>query len=97
MIDWPCKALRVSDPQHKDRDTRMPILDIAILADDMGLLEFIIEIGAQQQAAINQEEDDKKSYTVQKRSFSLAMELGRTSMLAEMIKVIVLSIKVILC
>lgn len=87
MMEWTCKALRIADAQHKDRDNRMPVLDIAILADDMGLLKFIIEIGAQQQAAINQEEDDQKCYTINKRSFSLAVELGRTSMLAEMIKV----------
>lgn len=75
----------------------MHILDTAILADNMGLLKFVIDIGAQQQAATNQEEDDQKCYTIQRKSFYLAMELGRTSMLGEMVKVRILGLSEILC
>lgn len=87
MIEWACKPYRILDAQHEDLDVHMQVLDSAILEDDMGLLKFIIELGSQQQAAMSQDEDDQKSYTINRSSFLSAIKLGRTSMLAEMIKV----------
>lgn len=88
MIEWHCQPYRILDPGHKDRDVKLQLLDAAIQTDDMCLLKFIIDLGSQQQASLAQEEDDQKSYTISRNSFFLAIKLGRTAMLAEMIKVI---------
>lgn len=85
MIEWNCAALRIIE--NKDCVPQMQLLDGAIHTDNMSLLKFIIELGTQQQAALAQEEDDQKSYTISRSSFIMAIKLGRTSMLAEMIKV----------
>jgi len=51
------------------------------------LLKFIIELGAEQKALLAEDEDDQRCYTISRAAFYSAIKLGRTTMLAEMIKV----------
>ncbi|KAE8441442.1 hypothetical protein EG329_004968 [Mollisiaceae sp. DMI_Dod_QoI] len=86
MIEWTCAPYRILDPEHNSRDHRMRLLESAIRIDDMGLLKFIFELGSEQQALLAQEEDDQTSYSIDRSDFFLAIKLGRTAMLAQMIK-----------
>jgi hypothetical protein len=83
MIEWTCKAQRVvgSEMQHQDE---VRVLEYAIQKDDMDLLQFIMEIIREQKSLLAEEEDDQRSYT---RAFYTAIRLGRTTILAELIKV----------
>lgn len=91
MIEWNCKPDRFLGTDTKGRDSQMQLLDHAINMDDMSLLKFVIELGAEQQALLAQEEDDQNCYSISRSAFLLAIKLGRTSMLAEMIKVMISS------
>lgn len=85
MIEWPCMAERFND-KSKANDHRATLLEYAVRTDDMDLIKFLIELGSEQQALLAEEEDDQKSYNLSRDVFQKAIELGRTEMLAYMIK-----------
>jgi hypothetical protein len=91
MIEWPCKAQRFLDSEKSTDGGEISLLQHAIEAEDMELLKFMVEIGGEQKAILAEEEDDQKCYTVNRTVFYRAIKLGRTAMLAEMIKVRVMS------
>ncbi|KAG0652383.1 Ankyrin-3 [Hyphodiscus hymeniophilus] len=85
LIDWGCMAKRFTNSTRAD-DCQITLMEHAVETDDMNLLKFMIELGSEQQALVAEEEDDQKSYTMSRDLFRKAMELGRTEMLAYMIK-----------
>jgi hypothetical protein len=91
MIEWPCKAQRFLDSAKSKEGIEIPLLQHAVEAEDMELLKILIGIGAEQKALLAEEKDDQKCYTISRPVFHSAIKLGRTAMLAEMIRVRVLS------
>lgn len=87
MIEWSCMPQRFHRSEMQDLDGRSGILEHAVETDDMEMLQFLIEIGADQQALAAEEDDDQTSYSISQSVFSRAIKLGRTTMLAEMIRV----------
>jgi ankyrin repeat protein len=85
MIEWGCKASRFND-KDKPGDHQITLLEHAVNTDDMDLLRFMIGLGSEQQALLAEEEDDQKSYNLNRDVFQKAIKLGRTGMLAYMIK-----------
>ncbi|KAF4634032.1 hypothetical protein G7Y89_g4076 [Cudoniella acicularis] len=86
MIEWACPGYRFSDTAITRSFGNGSILAHAINTDDMNLLRFMIELGAEQQSLLAEEPDDQRSYSIDSRAFSQALKLGRTEILAEMIK-----------
>jgi len=70
-----------------ENDAQSTLDYFAVYSDNMDLLRFIMELGAEQQALRAEEDDDQKCYTIDRATFIIAINLGRTAMLAEMIKV----------
>lgn len=87
MIEWSCKAQRFLDSKKSKHGGEITLLQHAVENEDMDLLKFIIELGGEQKALLAEDEDDQKCYTVSSAVFYTAIKLGRTAMLAEMIKV----------
>lgn len=85
MIEWTCLARRFND-SSKTNDHQTSLLEHAVRTDDMDLLKLMIELGSEQQALLVEEEDDQKSYNMSRNVFQKAIKLGRTEMLAYMIK-----------
>ncbi|KAL2074939.1 hypothetical protein VTL71DRAFT_8719 [Oculimacula yallundae] len=86
MIEWQCMPQRFLDNPEQDLSARSTILEHAVCSDNMELLRFIIELGAEQKALSAEEDDDQTSYTISQSVFFAAIKKGRTNMLAEMIK-----------
>ena len=86
MIEWPCKAPRILEQEKQDDDYEISLLEHAVLKDDMELLKLIIGLGSEQQALLALEHDGQKCYTIKQTTFGTAIRLGRTIMLAEIIK-----------
>ena len=94
MIEWSCYTTRIltSDQVAAAKGSSQPssnrqnLLEHAVVINDMKLLKFILTLGADQQARLAEEEDAQTSYTVPTHVFLKAIELGRTAMLAEMIR-----------
>jgi ankyrin repeat protein len=84
MIEWPCYTRRFLDPS-KENDHQYTILGHAVVMDDMELFKYIIQLGAEQQALLAEEDDDQKYYTIHRDIFYKAIKHGRTAMLAEMV------------
>lgn len=87
MIEWSCKPQRFLSNSEHDLPQRYTLLEHAVRINDMGLLKFMIELGAEQQALAAEEEDDQTCYPISTSAFFDAIKRGRTEMLAEMIKV----------
>jgi hypothetical protein len=87
MIEWSCKPQRFLDQDTSKYGDEMTLLQHAVESEDMDLLKFIIQLGGEQKSLLAEEEDDQKCYTVNSLVFYAAIKLGRTAMLAEMIKV----------
>jgi hypothetical protein len=87
MIEWSCRAQRFLDSKKSKHGGEIPLLQHAVEDEDMDLLKFIIEIGGEQKALLAEDEDDRTCETVSSAVFYAAIKLGRTAMLAEMIKV----------
>lgn len=85
MMEWPCYTHWFSGLE-KENDNYYTILGHAVVMNDMGLFKFIVQIGAEQQALLAEEDDDQKSYTIPRDIFQKAIKLGRTDLLAEMIR-----------
>jgi hypothetical protein len=73
--------------ENQDGDGQCQLLTHAVRMDDMNLLKFLVRLGAEQQSRISEEEDDQKCFTISREVFMETIKLGRTSMLAEIIKV----------
>ena len=86
MIEWPCMPQRFLGSDKKLKGGQSDLLEHALKRDDMALFKFIIELGDEQQALLAEEDDDQKCYTINRNVFYSAIRLGRTAMLAEMIK-----------
>ncbi|KAK6585677.1 hypothetical protein PZA11_002404 [Diplocarpon coronariae] len=69
-----------------DHSIRSALLGLSTHANDMEPLIFVIGFGAEQRALAAEEEDDQTCYTVSQSAFFAALNLGRTSMLAEIIR-----------
>ena len=87
MIGWACAGQRFLDSEKSKQVGEKSLLQHAVEEEDMDLLKFIIELGGEQKALLAEEEDDQKCYTIDSAVFYTAIRLGRTAMLAEMIKV----------
>jgi hypothetical protein len=87
MIEWACAGQRFLDSEKSKQEGQKSLLQRAVEEEDMDLLKFIIELGGEQKALLAEEEDDQKCYTIDRAVFYTAIRLGRTAMLAEMIKV----------
>ncbi len=84
MIEWSCKAQRFLEPEKQAQGGEIRLLQHAVLEDDMELLKFMIEIEREQKALLAEEEIDQRYY---EGVFYTAIMLGRTTILAELIKV----------
>jgi hypothetical protein len=87
MIEWACTGQRFLESEKSKQVGEKSLLQHAVEEEDMDLLKFIIELGGEQKALLAEEEDDQKCYTIDSAVFYTAIRLGRTAMLAEMIKV----------
>jgi hypothetical protein len=87
MVEWACKPGRFLDSKKRTQPWDITLLQHAVEEDDMDLLKFILGIGADQKALLAEDDDDQKCYTVSLAPFYTAIKLGRTAMLAEMMKV----------
>ncbi|CAG8970761.1 hypothetical protein HYALB_00001546 [Hymenoscyphus albidus] len=86
MMEWPCRAGRFDDSEVKDSTHQLSLLQYVVVSDNMQILKFIIDLGAEEQALLAEEPDDQKCYSMDTSIFELAIKLGRTSMIAEMIE-----------
>jgi ankyrin repeat protein len=86
MIEWPCMPQRFFDSDKKTIEGQSTMLEHAVEIDNMELFKFIIELGGEQQALLAEQDDDQKCYAIDRTVFYNAIRLGRTVMLAEMIK-----------
>ena len=84
-IEYARSARRFNHPIDVDTN-QISLLQHAVINNDEQLLKFIVELGAEQQALLAEEEDDQKSYTLSRDVFQKAIKLGRTEMLAYMIE-----------
>jgi hypothetical protein len=88
MINWSCAAHRFLASDVEELTAGHSCLcDYAVHKDDLDLLKFLIALGAEQQALLAIDEDDTKCYSIDRNVFYSAVKLGRTTILAEMIKV----------
>ncbi|TVY32755.1 Uncharacterized protein LOCC1_G008587 [Lachnellula occidentalis] len=85
MIEWKCPSKRFAD-NYSGHESHWNLLTDAVDSDDMDLLQFMLDLGAEQQALRAEEPEDRKAYTVDMDVFQQAIQRGRTAMLAEMIK-----------
>ncbi|TVY29345.1 Uncharacterized protein LHYA1_G001351 [Lachnellula hyalina] len=85
MIEWNCPFERFAD-NYTGLGSRGNLLADAVDSDDMDLLKFMLDLGAEQQALRAEEPEDRKAYTIGTDVFQRAIQRGQTSMLAEMIK-----------
>ncbi len=67
-------------------EPQQSLMQQAVHANDMRLFKFIVELANGQKSLASEEEDDQKYQVIDSYLFSLAIRLGRTAMLAEMIK-----------
>jgi len=86
MIEWPCASKRFLEDKTRGLDFQSSLLEHAVSSNDMELLKFMVALGTEQQGRLAEEPDDRKSYTIDRSVFYSAIKLGRTEMLAEMIK-----------
>jgi ankyrin repeat protein len=86
MIEWPCAPQRFLDEHERGLDSQYGLFEHAVSSNDMELLKFMTSLAAEQQTRLAEEPDDRKSYTINRSVFYSAIKLGRTEMLAEMIK-----------
>jgi hypothetical protein len=87
MIEWACTGQRFLASEKSKQAGEKSLLQHAVEEEDVDLLKFIIQLGGEQKALLAEEEDDQKCYTIDRSVFYTAIRLGRTAMLAEMIKV----------
>ncbi|KAG9236672.1 hypothetical protein BJ875DRAFT_524495 [Amylocarpus encephaloides] len=85
MIEWGCKASRFLEDDRRTT-AHVGLLWYAVNVNDIDLLKFVIEVGTEQKRLLAEEIDDQRCYTIPSDVFRLAIENGRTAMLAEMIK-----------
>jgi ankyrin repeat protein len=85
MIEWTCLAKRFKNSNQRN-DHQLTLLEYAVKINDIDLLEFMIQLGSEQQSLLAKEEDDQKSYNLSRAVFQEAIKLGRTEMLGHMIK-----------
>lgn len=86
MIAWHCAVQRFLDNEKKNDDGTMRLLEYAVHSSDMKMLKFLVALNQEQLALQATDEDDPRCYTIDRDVFHTAIKLGRTSMLAEMIK-----------
>lgn len=86
MIEWQCQARWILE-NGKGVAGQCSLFEHAVQANDIDLLKFLINLGAEQQELLAEEEDDQSCYTLNSGVFFSAIQHGRTAMLAEMIKV----------
>ncbi len=86
MIEWRCPSQRISNVGD-NLDGHQSLFEHAVQTNDLKLFKFLINLGAEQKALLAEADDDQKCYSIDRTSFYLAIKLGRTALLAEMIKV----------
>lgn len=91
MIGWPCKPFRFEgaskDPNRgEDRRQMFSLLKFAVITDDMTLLSFILRLSAEQNAHFAEHEENPVPFAIAEDVFHNCIALGRTHMLAELIK-----------
>lgn len=89
MVEWTGSYQRSFDTLKTDgkTDRRVSLLEHAVEIDNKNLLDFLIKLASEQQAIQAEDDEDQKCYEVPQAVFWKAIELGRTTMLAELIKV----------
>lgn len=88
MIEWYGCFQRSFDLNTEGKSNeKRSLLQHAVETDDKKLLDFIIKVASEQQALLAEDDDDQKCYAIPQPVFWKAIELGRTTMLADMIKV----------
>jgi hypothetical protein len=86
MIEWRCPSQRISNIGD-NIDGHQSLFEHAVQINDLKLFKFLINLGAEQKALLAEGDDDQKCYSIDRTYFYLAIKLGRTALLAEMIKV----------
>ena len=86
MMEWPCKAARFSNTIDTKSDPKYSLMEHAIRADKPELFKFLMELGTEQKLLLAKEEDDPRCYDIAVSIFRVAIQLGRTEYLGEMIK-----------
>ena len=86
MIEWGCRAHRFDAVHEKQvNGSSMSLLEYAVNEDNLDLVKLLIKVGGEQTARLTEDEDEPTSYSINRRVFQKAIELGRTGILAEMI------------
>ncbi|PQE10383.1 ankyrin repeat protein [Rutstroemia sp. NJR-2017a WRK4] len=70
---------------NKRTDSVNPFM-YAVEKDDLKMLKFLLELATEQSALLAKHEEDQRCYNIPQNVFYKALDLGRTQMLAEMIK-----------
>lgn len=87
MINWSCLPGRIlGAPPTETESSSCSLLMYSVKTDNMDIFKFIMQLGAEQQALLAEEEDDQRYFSVDGSIFREAMSQGRPTMLAEMIK-----------
>ena len=100
MIEWVCRPGRILNPEKTDMQVDTSdllasrphgqldhsLLQHAVETNDMELLKFVIRVGGEQKALLADDEEDQRCYAISSDVFRTAIRLGRTAILAEMIK-----------
>ncbi len=86
MIEWTCMPQRFTSTKERHDEYQCSLLEHTIKINDIDMMKFIINLAGEQQALIAEHDDDQKCYTINISILHTAIRLGRTIMLAEMIK-----------
>jgi len=86
MIEWGCHASRFFRDWNQIDANQITLLEYAVKVNDIDLFKFMVDLGSEQQALLAEEEDDQRSYNMSRNVFQMAIQLGRTEMLAYMMK-----------
>lgn len=84
MINATCYPNRLLGTTHEVGTSSL--LMYAVKIDNMDIFKFIMQLGAEQQALLAEEDDDQKCFSIDMGIFQEALSRGRTTMLAEMVR-----------
>lgn len=91
MFDWECNTKRFIEddqslPIELKNKSQVSLMEYAVWVDDMPLLKFLLQISTEFSAKAIGEDERSVSTIVSRNLFDTAIRMGRTAMLAELIR-----------
>lgn len=83
---YPNRILATTDELETGPTGSSSLLKFSVMTENMDMFRFIMQLGAEQQALLAEDDDDQKCFSVDAGVFQAALSFGRVTMLAEMIK-----------